>query len=100
MTIRDKVAAYKAAVGDFVPADELRLPLTDADALALAKEVGSTRFGAEVAAAVEAIEALPPKPEEDAALADWAIARKAAWADFWNYFESEAVDGVAIIRRR
>ena len=100
MTIRDKVAAYKVAVGDFVPADELRMPLGDDDALALAKEVGSSRFPAELTAAIEAVEALPARPAEDAALADWAIARQKAWAGFWNYFESEAVDGVAIIRRR
>ena len=100
MTIRDKVAAYKAAVGDFVPADELRLPLNDADALALAKETGSARFPDEIAAAIEAVEALPARPDDDAALADWALKRQKAWAEFWNYFESEAVDGVAIIRRR
>ena len=99
MTIRDKVAAFKAAVGP-VASDVLRLPLSDDDALALALETGSTRFPAEIATATAAIFALPARPDDDAALADWALKRKAAWDGFWNYFESEDVDGVLIIRRR
>lgn len=100
MSTRDRIAAYKAAVGDFVPADELRLPLKDAEALELAKEVGSSRWPDELQTAIAAVEAVPPRPDDDAALADWAIARIKAWSLFWNWFESESVDGVTIIRRR
>jgi len=101
MTIRDKLAAFKAAVGP-VASGELRYPLTTAEAVELVAEVGtdSLRCGADVAKAAAVFLETPPRPEEDSALAEWAIKRKAAEDGFWSHFHGEEIDGVFVIRRQ
>ena len=108
MTIRERLAAYKAAVGP-VTTGELRYPLTTAEAVALVAEVGTAglRCGEDVAKAAAVFEALPlaqvlmdEKPGDDSALVDWALARKAAEDGFWSNFHGEEIDGVAVIRRQ
>lgn len=98
MTIRDKVAAYKAAVESFAP--EVRLQVADSDALELARSLDAPSRPAILAAGIARVEALSERPADDAALADWAIARKGAFDALWEGLEGEIVDGVEIIRRR
>lgn len=101
MTIREKLAAFAAAVGP-VTSGELRYPLTTADAVALVAEVGTAglRCGEDVAKAATVFLETPPRPEDDSALAEWALKRKAAEDGFWSHFHGEPIDGVAIIRRQ
>lgn len=100
MTIRERIAAYKAAVGP-TASDVLRYPLTDAEGFELATELGASnvRFPDAITAAAAK---LPqgPAPEKDDELVAWALKRKAAADAFWDAFEGEEVDGVTIIRRR
>lgn len=100
MTIREQVAAYKAAVGPFA-SGEINVPLTTADAVALVGEIGTTglRNPETVAAAAAAFASLPARPEDDAALAEWALERKKLSDAFWGEFAGEEIDGVNIVRR-
>jgi hypothetical protein len=85
MTIRAKLAAFAAVLGD-VGAPDVVLPLSDSDALALA--------------AMADLEAIGPQPEGVDAVVAWAGKVQAARAKFWDAFEGETVDGVRIVRRR
>jgi hypothetical protein len=88
------ITAFKAVAGD-VP--DLRLSLTDADAMAVAAEVGVC------SAELEAIAELGSRPGEEAsdeALIEWALAGKIARAAFWEKFEGTVVEGVELVRKR
>jgi hypothetical protein len=100
MTIREKLAAFKAAV-EPVASGELRYPLTTAEAVALVAEVGTAglRCADDVAKAAAEFEALPERPADDSALVEWALKRKAAEDGFWSHFHGEEIDGVSVIRR-
>jgi hypothetical protein len=104
MTIRDKVDAFVSIVGPFAR-DEINFPLTDAEAITLAHEIGAKncRNAELVADALEALDAVGDRPAPEAgddALITWAGKAQAARALFWSAFEGEPVRGVNIIRRR
>ncbi len=106
MSIRERIAAYKAAVGPTV-SGELRYALTDSEGLALSLEVGpgKCRHAAAVASTAEALKAAleaADKAKDENLDAFVSAANKVAEASrkFWDAFEGEEVDGVTIIRRR
>lgn len=106
MSIRERIAAYKAAVGPTV-SGELRYPLTDSEGVALALEVGpgKCRHSDAVGVAIEKLKAAleaTDKAKGESLDALVAAANKVADASrkFWDAFEGEDVDGVTIIRRR
>lgn len=101
MSTRDRIAAYKAAVGP-TASDELRYAVSDADAVELAESVTTPRHGELLAKGIAAVKALAEQPPADQvdALTEWALKRKAALNQLWDALEGEVVDGVTIIRRR
>lgn len=106
MTIRERIAAYAAAVGP-TASGELRYPLNDSDGAALAVEIGpdQCRHAAKLGPARDALEAAlkvaaEAKDKDLDALIAAAGKVKTASDAFWDAFEGEQVDGVTVIRRR
>ena len=106
MTIRERIAAYKAAVGP-TASDVLRYPLSDTEAGKLAKEIGvaACRYADKVGPALDRMNKIAGEMgdfgnqtvDECVAIA---VRFKAAADVFWDAFEGQEVDGVTIIRRR
>lgn len=101
MTPREKLATLRTLYPN-VP--DLRREVPDAEAVAIAQEIGAAglRHGQKAAAAADAFSAVlaTSAPEGDAALEAWVAARAKARAAFWAEFEGEVVDGVTIIQVR
>lgn len=102
MAVRDRVVAYAAALAGHTP--ELRMALSDDDALELARTVSEAeaREPGLLAAALG---------EFDDAVAEGepaGIAARAAYGErlgkilgrFWEAFEGQVIEGVEIVRRR
>lgn len=102
MNVRDRVAAYAAAVDSGAPG--LRMSLSDDDALELAMslEEGEAKNAELLATALEEITAITdePEPEAPAARAKYGADLWAAIGRFWEAFEGQVVSGVEIVRRR
>ncbi len=104
--IRERIAAYAAAVGP-TASGELRYQLSDSDGAALAAEIGpgNCRYGEKVGPARDALEAALKVAAEakdkdlDTLIAAAGKVKTAADA-FWDAFEGEEVEGVTVIRRR
>lgn len=102
MNVRERVAAYAAAMAGDVP--ELRRALSDDDALELARTVTEEEardFGGLVAALAEFDAAV--EEGEPAGLAARALYGERVGkilGRFWDSFEGQVVEGVEIVRRR
>lgn len=102
MTVTEKIAAFLSLIGP-VSSGEVRMRLTDADALALVAEKGAANMpNAEFV--VEAYEpfatifaSTPPPPSEPTALAAWSGEFMAKRQAFWRALSGMTVDGVVIL---
>lgn len=100
MSIRERIAAYAAAVGPTV-SGEMRMPLSDSDGIALAGELDDFRHPDQVRAALKQHAEAGEQPKDDVdEIVAWAGKVKKAADAFWDAFEGEQVDGVTVIRRR
>lgn len=101
---RAELAAYKAMIASQNPTSEIRIALTDAEALALVAEVPASdlRHPEAVAVGAAALSAVPPPPSVDNpdALGEWAKVKADASTKFWDALAGEAIDGVVVIRKR
>lgn len=100
MTALTKVQAFYAAVSQVTTA-QVRMPLSDADALALVDELGTSAFTNSAALAIahpdfSAIHASTP-PGNPAALAVWGVEYMQKRAAFWNALACEVVENVQIV---
>lgn len=102
MPIRDSVQVANAYL-DSVGAPVKRHPLTTADAVLLAKELGANalRFPAKVGAAVAAWDRAnaTAQPTQRVALTRYLKDLENIETHFWDAFHGEVVDGIVIIRR-
>lgn len=98
----DKLKAFHASVSDQAPTAPIRIRLSDADALALVKEVDGKALAHPVAAAdgAKLLEAsLAEKVPEGDALLEFAARRKTASAKFWDAINGQVINGVEILRK-
>jgi hypothetical protein len=98
----NKLKAYHDAVSEQGSSAPIRILLSDADALALVKEVGPSMLTHADAAADGAkllSDSLAEKQRTGDALLEYVDRRRAAVAKFWDAIQGQVINGVEILRK-